>query len=325
MNIVQAYTKFREQMIILVSGFSGSGKTKISKFLSKLFQFKYVKLTEFRLSEQYYDKDENYVTLKNDIKVLNWDNIYASIDWNKFNDTINNNKKNGVIVDGFGFPTKLLNFEPDFHIHIKINKKKLLEKREKYVNKKNINRDIELDKTILNQITYPIYMKLNEEPKIKFINTNDVSDEKVKEDAFTYLMHAIDTWLQNRSTQTRNKNGDDINASNYQSQKPKFMKKNEVGIDLKYDTSTGKNNITRNNKKPKPHYEGDSYVYDEFYYPDKKRVLYDFNDEGIDYPDDYRKKNDADKESDSSSDSDSNSDATYLFTTDGPKSDLISD
>lgn len=310
MNIVQAYTKFKGQMIILISGFSGSGKTKLSKFLSKLFEFKYVKLNEFRLSENDYDKDENYVILKNGDKILNWDNIYASIDWNKFNDYINNNKKNGVVVDGFGFPIKLLKFETDFHIHIKINKKNLLEKREQYVKKKKLDRDIELDRMILNQVTFPIYVKLNEDSKIdKFVNTNDVTEEKIKEDVFFYLMQMIKRWLQNFNASV-------ISDNSYSQNKIKSHEYDTIrdinkDVDKYVDKDINKNKYKT---KPKEHYEGDSYVYDEFYYPDKKRILYDFNDEGIDYPTNYRKCFNADKKTTSESDSDS--DATYLFTRD---------
>src|SRR5439155_20230118 len=113
MNIVQAYTKFNNQNIILISGFSGSGKTKLAQFLAKLFGFQLVGLSTFYYPEELYATDENYVLLKNGVKVLNWANIYKSVDWDKFNKYIDTVKAKGVVIHGFGFPSQLLKFKPN--------------------------------------------------------------------------------------------------------------------------------------------------------------------------------------------------------------------
>jgi adenylate kinase family enzyme len=248
MNIVQAYSKFKNQFIILISGFSGSGKTKLSKFISDHFKFQHINLSDFYYPKEIYDKKENYFTLKNGTRVLNWDDIYKSVDWDKFNTFVIENKNKGIVVVGFGFPTKLLHFGPDFHIQIKINKNNLLVNRERYIKNhshvKNIDKNTtvssvdndlhSVDKNILNNITFPIHLKLVEDSKIdKYINANDVSEEKIKEETFNYLMTMINKWLQNRSVNSSENNS--ITALNMSKEK------------LHTDT----NNTTNN--KPKIH------------------------------------------------------------------------
>lgn len=303
MNIVQAYTKFKNQFIILISGFSGSGKTKISKFIAELFGFQHIDLAQFYYPTNVFDKKENYITLKNGVQILNWDDVYKSVDWDKFNTFVNDNKNKGIVIVGFGFPKSLLKFDPDFHIQIKINKKNLLDNREKYIKSRDSTKnkdiiDVDTDKNILNNITYPMHIKLNEESKIdKFINANDTTDEKVKEETFSYLIHMIEKWLSDYNSQKRN--NDSISQT---SSKTKL--------------TFGKH-TSKPNDKPRIHNEGNAKAYDEFYYPNKKRVLYDFNDEGNDYPEEYLNRvRNKDKKSDSDTSSDS-SDAEFLFTTNG--------
>lgn len=332
MNIVQAYTKLKGQFIILVSGFSGSGKILMSKFIADLFNFQHIDSSRFFFPIETFNVEGNFVTLKDGTKVLDWDNIYKSIDWNELNNHINNNKQkeNGIVLVGFGFPKELLTFEPDFHIHYKINKKKLIENREAFMEKHSVdfidknnkdnkdNKDDNIDdlrkvfdtnKTILNVITFPMYLKLIEESKIdKFVNTTDMTNDKIKEETFSYLMNSIEKWL----------NENDKVDSNKKTQKPM-------------------NEEVKKNVIPKVHYDGNAEYYDKFYFPNKRRILYDFNDEGNDYSVDYAKKFETISDSSSSSsdeirrsnkseklpkqisssDSSDSGDADYLFTTDG--------
>lgn len=286
MNIVQAYTKFNKHNIILISGFAGSGKSELAKFLSGLFKFKLSSLSEFYYSAAIYDKPENYVELENNTKILNWNNIYKSVNWDNFNTHVNNYKSHGIVVFGFGFPKYLLKFEKSFHINVKINKEKLLENRIKYINanpEKNIS--TETDKIVLNKIIYPLYLKIRDESEIdKYVNINvdDNNIEHVKDETFSYLMATITKWL------------DNYNMS--------IIHKMKYNIDEPYD---GKRNINFQGK-PEP-YDG--------YYHNKKIRLYDFNEEGIDYPEEFKRKYRRQSTSTSeSSKSTSNSDAVFLFT-----------
>lgn len=288
MNIVQAYTKFNNQNIILISGFSGSHKTKIAKFISDIFGFQITSLTKFFKSDQEYDIEENYVMLKDNTKVLNWDNIHKSVDWKKFNDFVNTHKIHGIIVHGFGFPTGLLDFIPDFHIHILINKQKLMENRSAFIEKHSAD-DVDrskigsgentlspVEKLFFNSVTYLINMNLSKESKIdEFINSNELSENQIKDKVFNFLIKNIEQRLS------------------------KLNKNKKSGSDPNLVSVSGPKTELPN------HYEDKENIYDDFYYPNTKKKQFDFNDEGVDYPDEYIKAHRSDESSDSiSSDSD---------------------
>lgn len=302
-NIVEAYLKYKGQCIILISGFSGSGKTTVAKFLASLFKFKFINLNHYHIPKEAYDIEKNYVILKNDSKVLNWDNIYESVNWEKLNNDIDSFKTQGVILCGFGFPKSLLKFNPDYHLHIKISKQNLLKNREDYYDRnKMVDIDREFEKTILNQITFPLYLKIAEDSTIdKYINANDVSEDKIKEETFSYLMFAMNEWLKHNVqpiVAQSNITQSSINPNTHKSDKS----------DKREENGMVKKNIIHNDKS--------GYAFDEFYYPNRKNRIYDFNDEGIDYPEDYIAKHVSESELSSDSDSDS-SNPEFLFTTNG--------
>lgn len=280
MNIVQAYTKFNNGLVILISGFSGSKKTIYSRFLANLFNFKLADLESFHVPIEVYDKEENYQTLKDGTKILKWDNIYDSIDWNKFNSYVEEHKKNGLIIHGFGFPSRLLNFTPEFNILIKISKQNLLMNRSKYIeshtaDESEILKKIDQDRSIVDSITFPLYLKISEESKFNhIINTNNLTEDQSKDDIFNYTTGIINKMLEKYNGMT-------------------LTHKDEVKTDNQ-SFQSGRNSHLNH---PKVHHDGNSYYYDEFYYPNKKRVLYDFNDEGIEYSDEYRKRFNADDSS----------------------------
>lgn len=301
MNIVEAYTKFNNQNIILISGFSGSRKTKLARFLADLLGFQMVSLNKFHFPEVEYAKEENYVTLKTGTEVLNWDNIYRSIDWDRFNAYIDSQKGRGIVIHGFGFPTKLLKFKPDFHIHVLIRKQSLMDNRAEFIEKhtsENYIKSPEVDRLYLNTIVYPLYISINKESKIdEYVSADDMSEDEMRDKVFGFLMNSIKKSLDQHHAPRADRSTGPV---------AKIMRS------------------TSENKKPKVHYEGDPGYYDEFYFPDSNRVLYDFNDEGIDYPAEYRTKYNADKESSSSSSSEdfdlgSTPDTYKRFLTKGPK------
>ncbi len=305
MNIIEAYTKFKKQYIILISGFSGAGKAKLGKFLANLFKFKFINLSEFNLTKEMYDKEENYVTLPDGSKILDWDNIYKSVNWDSFNDYVDTYKGNGIVVTGFGFPQSKIRFTPDAHIHLKIQKKNLLEKRHEYLDThpddpNNTFKDTSLETMILNQITYPRYMSILEDSKLdKFINLVQTDpknssvlilrpEDEIKDEAFQYIINITSKW---------------VNDYNKTVSKSAESNKN---ADLPYD---GRKVLS---------YSGKSKVYDD-YYLNKRIKGYDFNDEGIDYPESSKKSKKDITTSDSSNSSDSSdssdSDMDFLMTT----------
>ena len=47
MNIIEAYIKFNSQLIILISGFSGSGKTLLGRNIQRDFKLQFINLNDY--------------------------------------------------------------------------------------------------------------------------------------------------------------------------------------------------------------------------------------------------------------------------------------
>jgi len=194
MNIVDAYKKYNSQLIILISGYSGTNKSDIAKFISNIFNLKCISLKQFYYHD--YDKTVSIPLMtsikENDtITLIDYDNIYESVDWKKLNEYVKENKN--IIICGFGFPNHLITFKTDFHIYLKINKQKLFEnielkKQEKY-NHENA-------KLIFNKLTFNHNEQIMKDSKIdKYVNLNDLTFDETKKNIFDYLIFMIDKWL----------------------------------------------------------------------------------------------------------------------------------
>ena len=360
MNIVQAFTKFNKGSVILISGLSGSGKCKLASFLANLLEHKLVKLEEYYKPNIVYDKEENYVELKNNIKVLNWDNIYESVNWDSLNDFIDQNKQNGIVICGMGFPKDKIK-QKDFHIHIKINKQNLIERRAKYLEthpEENKMND-ETQKLLLNDVTFPLYLKVRDDSQIdKFINANELSEDEIKDEAFKYLMNVIESWINNYDNTQKDKPRQFVKQYERQyvrqdnrqydntykrrfmgrafghldigdieidddSKKSEDIKTQEKKSDLVEkakiidDTKSMEKPIKKEDLKAKSHYEGSKSAYDDYFH-NKKIKIYDFNDEGDEYPESYRAQHEASSSTDDSDKiSSSDSDDVFLYTTAG--------
>lgn len=202
MNIAEAYIKFKGQLIILVSGLSGSGKTELARDIERDFKLKMVNL------DNYHKKEYNKTVDIGDVKVVDWDSV-ESYDWDEFNKTINDNKANGIIAVGSMFIPELLKFNPDGHIHVKIAKKTLLDKRHAYIESHREkaptlyelkNTDTEMQ--IFNKITFPHYFEYREKSKINiFLNANEKSVDQMYDEAFDYLIDIIQKYLAHRKGQ----------------------------------------------------------------------------------------------------------------------------
>lgn len=286
-NIVEAMTKFRGQYIVMVSGLSGSGRTKLAQFVADTFKFKLIDMKNFMHPKEYYDKPENYIKLDDETKILNWDDIERSVDWARFNDAVNADKATGVVAVGLGFPTNLIKFEQDQHIHIKIMKDKLFENRHKYLkshtaDENNKYMGTPLEKQIFNKLTIPIYIKLRDVSKIdRYINMNEIDIESAQKIIFIQLINFTKKWL-------------------------------EIYEEEKKTPA----HVTNNKTTPvNINYEGNQSAYDAYFH-NKKRIQYDFNQEGDELP--YNEKMDSDEElelkSSDSIDNTSDSDAEFLWT-----------
>jgi tRNA A37 threonylcarbamoyladenosine biosynthesis protein TsaE len=191
MNVAEVYTKYNTQLIIIISGLSGSGKTELSTNISKLFNAKLINLEHFTLKDYV-----NRVRLNNGVSVIDWDNVGA-YDWTKLNDTVNENKAKGIVLCGAYFPTEKLKFTPDFHLHVKISKQKLIEFRHKYMlehptDENKLVIDTPTETLLINQITFPYYSKYIEQSKIdKWLNANELSADVIYDNAFSYIISRI--------------------------------------------------------------------------------------------------------------------------------------
>ena len=198
MNIIEKDIEDKKQLIILISGFSGSGKTIIGKSLAKDLKIEFINLNDF------YFEDYSGNKMVGDMKIIDWDNS-ASINWDKFNEKINADKTKGIVCVGFGFPEDRIKFTPDFHIRIDIPKPKLIEMRHKYLdenkdNKLNEYKDSRAELLILNKLSYPHYEEIKNKSKYTYkfslfgkedLSLDEIPD-KMYDDVFNYLIEQID-------------------------------------------------------------------------------------------------------------------------------------
>lgn len=201
MNIVEAYIKIKGQLVILISGLSGSGKTFIGKNLSTDFKINFFDESDYCVQD--YDKKIKI----GDQEVIDWDNdeIY---DWNKINDVIENNSKEGLVFCGTAFPKEKIKHKIDFHINIKLNKNNLFMIREKFIKEKDcavIHEDLVIRSKIFKDFTYKYNDELIKRSIIdKQINGNNYVDdldnynEKIYDEVFKYLISKIEKILYNQ-------------------------------------------------------------------------------------------------------------------------------
>lgn len=199
MNIVEAYIKFKKQLLIFISGLPGCGKMELAKNISDDFNIK--------LIDQFDYYKTNYsvtTTLPDETKLINWYTDDA-IDWDHFNEDINEMKKDGLIVVGISFPTDKMNTTPDYHIHLNISKQLCMEKRteflEKHKDEPKFKEDYDLigtqtEKLKMNQLIYPYYLDSIKNAKInKFLNINELTYDQVYDTAFDLLIDMINKYL----------------------------------------------------------------------------------------------------------------------------------
>jgi adenylate kinase family enzyme len=222
MNVVEAYIKFNSQLIILISGISGSGASELANNISRDFKIKLISYKDYIKKE---DKIP-HVSLaigENTIKFINWDSDEV-IEWKEFVNEISSYKQKGVVAVCSSFPKSMYEskFSPDFHINIKLSKQNLLKRRIEYI-KKEKNDISKFDDNILtnifNKYTFPYYLQstdVNTTKITKFINANEYAESqeysnKLYDEAFDYLVNMITKWLENynqKNSKSKSKRSD---------------------------------------------------------------------------------------------------------------------
>lgn len=197
MNIVEAYIKNKGQLVILISGLSGSGKTRLAKNISRDFKIKLINELDF------YNKSYNkIVTLNEQTKILNWDDDDAIL-WNELNNEINTYKTSGVVVCGMAFPSDKITVPINYHIHLSIPKKMCIERRHEYLRQhkdkcKELYKliDTPTESLIMNKLTYPYHLDLVKRSKInKFINVGTLTNDEIYDKVFDFLKDSIENFL----------------------------------------------------------------------------------------------------------------------------------
>ena len=209
MNIIEAYIKYKGQLLIFISGLSGCGKLTLGNTISETLNLKLI--DQFN----YYKKDyDETITLQDGSTLVNW-YTDSAVDWDKFNDDISNYKKSGLIVVGFSLSDKLITSKSDYHFHLNIPKHICIDKRKAYLEENKSDHEEEyklvgssVDKLIMNQLIYPYYLETIKNSKInKFINvgnkdTNEImSEDEIFDMAFDIIINHIKAYLYSPSSE----------------------------------------------------------------------------------------------------------------------------
>lgn len=239
--LIDVYLNKIKQLIILISGLSGSGRSEIAKNIAKIFNFPLIQINN------YYKKDYNETITMGENKIINWSDINA-FDWVTINNEINLNKKTGIVVVGTIFTNDVIDFVPDIYINIKISKSNLLNNRYSFL--KNHEDDIHslyiitnsyTDLLIFNKIILPQYYNYLNNSKIhKFFNANDITSiDELEELIFNYIITTLELNLNNYF------NSNKINNVSSSTKSSNLINSNNTNI--VYSSTKSSNFINSNN------------------------------------------------------------------------------
>jgi len=195
-TILDIYLEKYKQLIIVISGMSGSHKSEIAENISKVLNCKHIN------QNNYINIDFKEVVEINDKKINMWDSDDA-INWNDFNNKVNEiiDENKIIVLSGISFNKEKINFKIDFHIHLKLSKQLLLEKRQEFLEKHAkdpqyetmINIDDEIKKILFNKYTFPYYLQTTENAIInKFLNINDMDTIDIIKHTFNMIINFIE-------------------------------------------------------------------------------------------------------------------------------------
>lgn len=218
MNVVEAYISFNTQLIIIISGLTGCGKTVIAKRIAKSFKINYID------QNKYIIKDFKNPVISPTGEEVN--NFYTddSIDWSKFNDDVNAKKHTGIIINALS--TTNINFKPDIHIHLSLSKQKCIENRHNYLTKNKDkykqefeNMDSQLEKWKFNKLMYTYYLDTRKNMDIdKMINITELDENESYNEVWdTIINDYIVPYTKKFATQNNGK--DYLEWKNKQTQK----------------------------------------------------------------------------------------------------------
>ena len=176
MNILEAYLKNFNQIIILIFGLPCTNKSEIAKELGSDLKLEIIKINDFLIKDKY--KEVEIDEFK--IKIYEHTDNY---DWDKLNLKINDAKKKGVIIYGNYLDIDKINWKIDFAFFYFMNVKNcqeiLLEKKmiDDNLSKKALSKYFSKYLNILydelkKKIKINKFFKINNE--ITFVNSYDL-------------------------------------------------------------------------------------------------------------------------------------------------------
>jgi hypothetical protein len=175
MNLIEAYLKYFNQLIILLIGYPCTNKSSYAKDLSLDASLNIINLNDYLIKDKYIEKVFTDVSNNNkEIKFKIYEDT-ENINWNKFNEDINNFKSSGVIIHCNFLDKEKINFDIDFAFYfytsIKYCKEIISNNNLLNFEKKDINHYFEFvfipfysnyDQNIKNIFTVYKYFKINE-------------------------------------------------------------------------------------------------------------------------------------------------------------------
>ena len=224
MNILEAYIKFFNGIVIYISGLSGCGKTELVNNISLDFKLKVI-------DQKIYYKDPVKKTLSNGETVDTYDDD-QTIDWDKMNKDIEKAKTKGVIVNGVALLKDKLP-PADYHLHVSVGKQKCLDVRRNYLTRHKDKYGLEFEKIgteterlKMLEISYPYYLDSIKRSVInKFINANELTNNQIYDIAFEKLIDFIDHKVYKKPHETEKKH-----------KRPKKLIKDEIKEEIKEET-----------------------------------------------------------------------------------------
>jgi uridine kinase len=187
MNILEAFIKKYNQLIILILGLPCSNKSEIAKELKNDLGLPILNINEY--------------LIKNKFKIVELDGIKIKIyedtdnyDWDKFNKDVEKLKSSGVIIYGNYIDIKKVDFNYDFSFFYSLNTtlcKNILIKK-KFLNLNNKNHD----KIYMEKIFNPKYEQIKSDVKFnKFFN---VKENTIFSDSYDMIFDSLMVLIQSR-------------------------------------------------------------------------------------------------------------------------------
>lgn len=175
--------KMSTHPIIVISGFSGAGKSFHGKRLARERGWYYLDLDDF------YKSKKPDVTLSNGRKVKNWDCLEA-LDIHAFQKRIEEMKKlpnfRGLVITGFALRTDVLGISPDLHLHLSIDKETSIVRR-KHKFRNYSRKKFEMEKKILDEVAYPFYLETLQKSKIDHFIDGTGQPEEIYQEILSFI------------------------------------------------------------------------------------------------------------------------------------------